>query len=94
MPEAALAPLAIHARSAHGPDPDSLTNLEPVDLGPDGRDDANRIVPWENPKSLSTVATSVWQIPQWVTRTSTWWGPIGPESYSNGFNRPLADKAA
>ena len=97
--EAALAPLALHTRSAHGPDSDPLADLESIDLGPDGRDDADRLVPGHqrvlvNPKSLSTVAASVWQIPQWVTRTSTWWGPIGPGSYSNGSNRPFADKAA
>src|SRR5262249_54912041 len=44
--EAGLAPLAFHARSAHGSDSDPLANLESVDLGSDCRHDADRLVPW------------------------------------------------
>jgi hypothetical protein len=40
------------------------------------------------------MAESVWQIPQWVTRTSTCWGPNGHTSYSNGASGPFADNAA
>ena len=43
--ESALAPLALHARAAHRPDPDPLADAEPIDLGPDSRDDADRLVP-------------------------------------------------
>jgi len=43
--EPALAPLTLHARSAHRTDPDPLADVEPINLGPDGGDDANRLVP-------------------------------------------------
>ena len=42
--ETGLAPLAPHARSTYGPDPDPLTDAEPIDLGPDGRDNADHLV--------------------------------------------------
>ena len=43
--EPALAPLTLHARAAHRSDPDPLADAEPIDLGPGGGDDADRLVP-------------------------------------------------
>ena len=43
--EPALAPLTLHARAAHRSDPNPLADAEPIDLGPDGGDDADCLVP-------------------------------------------------
>ena len=43
--EPALAPLTLHVRAAHRPDPDPLADAEPIDLGSDGGDYAGHLVP-------------------------------------------------
>ena len=46
------------------------------------------------PQSPSTRWTSLWQMPQWLIRISTSWGPSGAGSYTNGLRALFFEWAA
>ena len=70
-------------------DADPLADPRRIDVRPDRGDRADDLVAGHERiggerQSLSIIAMSLWQIPQWLTLTSTSCGPSGPGSYSNG----------